>query len=70
MGPLINAAALARVEQKVAKAVQEGARVAIGGKAVEGEGYFYPPTLLLDVRQEMSIMHEENLRPGSAGGGL
>ena len=31
----------------------------LGGKAVEGKGYFYPPTLLLDVRQEMSIMHEE-----------
>lgn len=35
MGPLINAAALERVEQKVARAVEEGARVALGGKAVE-----------------------------------
>lgn len=35
MGPLINAAALERVEQKVARAVEEGARVAFGGKAVE-----------------------------------
>ncbi|EFZ6793959.1 aldehyde dehydrogenase family protein, partial [Shigella sonnei] len=58
MGPLINAAALERVEQKVARAVEEGARVALGGKAVEGKGYYYPPTLLLDVRQDMSIMHE------------
>lgn len=63
MGPLINAAALARVEQKVAKAVQEGARVVLGGKAVEGKGYYYPPTLLLDVRQEMAIMHEETFGP-------
>ena len=46
MGPLINAAALERVEQKV-----------------EGKGYYYPPTLLLDVRQEMSIMHEETFGP-------
>lgn len=37
MGPLINAAALERVEQKVARAVEEGARVALGGKAVEGK---------------------------------
>ncbi len=36
MGPLINAAALERVEQKVARAVEEGARVAFGGKAVRG----------------------------------
>ena len=52
-----------RVEQKVARAVQEGARVALGGKAVEGKGYYYPPTLLLDVRQEMTIMHEETFGP-------
>ncbi|MFH7825849.1 aldehyde dehydrogenase [Kluyvera chengduensis] len=63
MGPLINAAALERVEQKVAKAISQGARVVLGGKAVEGAGYFYPPTLLLDVRQEMSIMHEETFGP-------
>ena len=63
MGPLINAAALERVKQKVARAVQEGARVALGGKAVEGKGYYYPPTLLLDVRQEMTIMHEETFGP-------
>ncbi|WP_110810616.1 aldehyde dehydrogenase [Cronobacter sakazakii] len=63
MGPLINAAALARVKEKVACAVSEGATVALGGKAVEGKGYFYPPTLLVDVRQEMSIMHEETFGP-------
>ncbi|MEE9653490.1 aldehyde dehydrogenase [Kluyvera ascorbata] len=63
MGPLINASALERVEQKVAKAVSQGARVVLGGKAVDGAGYFYPPTLLLDVRQEMSIMHEETFGP-------
>ena len=63
MGPLINAAALERVEQKVAKAVSEGAKVVFGGKAVEGKGYFYPPTLLVDVNQQMSIMHEETFGP-------
>ncbi|WP_200550893.1 aldehyde dehydrogenase [Kosakonia sp. LAM2021] len=63
MGPLINAAALQRVEEKVERAVSEGARVVLGGKAVTGKGYFYPPTLLLDVRQEMAIMHEETFGP-------
>jgi lactaldehyde dehydrogenase/glycolaldehyde dehydrogenase len=63
MGPLINAAALQRVEEKVARAVAEGARVALGGEKVEGKGYFYPPTLLLDVHQEMAIMHEETFGP-------
>ena len=34
-----------------------------GGKAVAGKGYYYPPTLLLDVRQDMAIMHEETFGP-------
>jgi len=63
MGPLINAAALQRVEEKVARAVTEGARIALGGEKVDGKGYFYPPTLLLDVQQEMAIMHEETFGP-------
>ena len=63
MGPLINAAARERVEQKVAKALAQGARLALGGNAVAGRGYFYPPTLLLDVRQEMDIIHEETFGP-------
>lgn len=63
MGPLINAAALARVEEKVARALEQGATLVLGGKATEGNGYFYPPTLLVDVRQEMSIMHEETFGP-------
>ncbi|MDH2913159.1 aldehyde dehydrogenase [Kosakonia sp. HypNH10] len=63
MGPLINAAALQRVEEKVAHAVAEGARVVLGGEKVAEKGYFYPPTLLLDVKQEMAIMHEETFGP-------
>ncbi|CDL08924.1 Aldehyde dehydrogenase A / Glycolaldehyde dehydrogenase [Klebsiella pneumoniae IS43] len=43
--------------------------MALGGQPLEGKGYFYPPTLLLDVRQEMDIIHEEP-RSGAAGGGL
>ncbi|MFT3144808.1 aldehyde dehydrogenase [Klebsiella pneumoniae] len=63
LGPLINAAARDQVAGKVAKAVAQGARVALGGQPLEGKGYFYPPTLLLDVRQEMDIIHEETFGP-------
>ncbi|MBN3230138.1 aldehyde dehydrogenase [Pectobacterium brasiliense] len=63
MGPLISAAALQRVEDKVAKAVSQGAKVLLGGQRESGAGYFYPPTLLVDVKQDMPIMHEEVFGP-------
>ncbi|MGI8474269.1 aldehyde dehydrogenase [Pectobacterium brasiliense] len=63
MGPLISAAALQRVEDKVAKAVSQGAKVLLGGQRESGTGYFYPPTLLVDVKQDMPIMHEEVFGP-------
>jgi len=63
MGPLISAAALQRVEDKVATAVSQGAKVLLGGKRSEGPGFFYPPTLLVDVQQNMPIMHEEVFGP-------
>ncbi|KFF64086.1 aldehyde dehydrogenase [Pectobacterium brasiliense] len=63
MGPLISAAALQRVEDKVAKAVSQGAKVLLGGQRESGTGYFYPPTLLVDVKQSMPIMHEEVFGP-------
>ncbi|CAI0695563.1 aldehyde dehydrogenase [Serratia ficaria] len=63
MGPLISAAALQRVEDKVAHAVSQGAELVLGGKREPGTGYFFPPTLLTRVRQDMAIMHEEVFGP-------
>ncbi|MCS6037762.1 hypothetical protein LNQ52_26465 [Klebsiella pneumoniae subsp. pneumoniae] len=56
--PLINAAARDTVAGKVASAVAQGRgwRWAVG--AAGGQRRFDPPTLLLDVRQEMDIIHE------------
>jgi len=63
MGPLINAAALQRVEQKVANAVAAGATVGLGGKRVGAQGVFIEPPLITGVRQEMEIMQEEIFGP-------
>ncbi|PQK79952.1 aldehyde dehydrogenase [Pantoea ananatis] len=63
MGPLITAAALARVEQKVARAVEEGGRVVLGGKRAGREGFYFEPTIITGVRQEMEIMREEIFGP-------
>lgn len=63
MGPLISGAALKRVEDKVAKAVSQGAKVLLGGKRHGDKGFFYQPTVLVDVKQDMPIMHEEVFGP-------
>lgn len=63
MGPLITAAALGRVEQKVAKAVEQGGNVILGGKRVGEQGFYFAPTIITGVRQEMEIMREEIFGP-------
>lgn len=63
MGPLISAAALQRVEHKVADAVAAGAKVVTGGKRSGSTGFFFEPTLLINVAQQMNIMQEETFGP-------
>ncbi|HEY8718867.1 aldehyde dehydrogenase family protein, partial [Pengzhenrongella sp.] len=52
VGPLIEKAAVDRVEQVVAEALDGGARVTIGGDRPTGAGFFYPPTVLTGVDPE------------------
>ncbi len=63
MGPLVEARALESVEAKVAKAIEQGAKVLCGGHRVGDKGYFYAATLLDDCRQDMDIAHEETFGP-------
>jgi len=51
------------VEEHVLDAVQRGARVLTGGAVPEGPGWFYPPTVLVDVDHTMRIMREETFGP-------
>ncbi|MCC6868159.1 MAG: NAD-dependent succinate-semialdehyde dehydrogenase [Burkholderiales bacterium] len=62
-GPLINAQALAKVEDHVADAKSRGAAVALGGKRSELGGNFYEPTILTGVTHEMKIFAEETFGP-------
>lgn len=63
MGPLISADALLRVEQKVALAVEQGAKIVTGGKRSGQRGFFFEPTLLTNVSQKMAIVQEETFGP-------
>lgn len=62
-GPLINAAALAKVEEHIADALARGARLLIGGHRHALGGHFFEPTLLGDVPPAARIFHEETFGP-------
>ncbi|HZV39239.1 MAG TPA: NAD-dependent succinate-semialdehyde dehydrogenase [Pseudoxanthomonas sp.] len=62
-GPLIDAKALAKVEEHVADAQAKGARIALGGHRHALGGTFYEPTVLLDVDSGMRLAQEETFGP-------
>ncbi|MCA3749064.1 MAG: NAD-dependent succinate-semialdehyde dehydrogenase [Rubrobacter sp.] len=67
VGPLIEPAAVEKVERHVEDAREKGARVVLGGERVEnGKGNFYAPTVLLDVDDTMLVAREETFGPVAA----
>jgi succinate-semialdehyde dehydrogenase/glutarate-semialdehyde dehydrogenase len=65
-GPLINEAALAKVQTHVADAVSHGAKILTGGKPHALGGTFYEPTVLADAKPSMLIAGEETFGPVAA----
>jgi succinate-semialdehyde dehydrogenase/glutarate-semialdehyde dehydrogenase len=63
LGPLTTKGQRDIVIEHVADAVAKGARVLTGGDVPDGDGFFYPPTVLADVTDEMVMMHEETFGP-------
>ncbi len=62
-GPLINAAAVLKVEQHIADAVKRGATIVTGGKRHALGGNFFEPTLLANVPHDALIFSEETFGP-------
>jgi len=62
-GPLIDAAALAKVEEHIADATAQGARVVTGGKRHALGGTFFEPTVLTGVTAAMKVFREETFGP-------
>jgi succinate-semialdehyde dehydrogenase/glutarate-semialdehyde dehydrogenase len=62
-GPLINKAAVEKVEEHVADALKHGARVVVGGKRHALGGNFYEPTVLANVTRQMLVAREETFGP-------
>ncbi|GHO65976.1 succinate-semialdehyde dehydrogenase [Ktedonobacter sp. SOSP1-52] len=66
MGPLARADLLENLEQQVRKSLEMGARLLLGGKRLEGKGYFYAPTIVTGVTPEMPLFREETFGPVAA----
>ncbi|MFC6671241.1 NAD-dependent succinate-semialdehyde dehydrogenase [Marinobacterium aestuariivivens] len=65
-GPLINQAALDKVEEHVADAVKLGGKLLCGGKRHTLGGTFYEPTVIADANPQMRLASEETFGPVAA----
>jgi succinate-semialdehyde dehydrogenase/glutarate-semialdehyde dehydrogenase len=62
-GPLIDAAAVSKVEEHIADAVSKGAAISAGGKPHSLGGTFFEPTVLTGVTSDMAVAREETFGP-------
>lgn len=65
-GPLINQAAVDKVEEHVKDAIAKGAKVETGGRRLEGPGFFFYPTVLSGVKVNMQVATDETFGPLAA----
>jgi len=63
IGPLTRKQQVEFIEGQVRDAVAKGAKVLTGGKRIESKGYFFEPTVLVDVTHNMAVMREESFGP-------
>jgi succinate-semialdehyde dehydrogenase / glutarate-semialdehyde dehydrogenase len=63
VGPLIDDEQRRKVAELVEDATSRGAKALVGGRAVDGAGYFYEPTVLGDVPDDARVLDEEIFGP-------
>jgi acyl-CoA reductase-like NAD-dependent aldehyde dehydrogenase len=66
IGPIARGDLRKTLEEQVRGSLKMGARVLLGGKPLEGKGYFYAPTIVTDVTPEMPMFREETFGPAAA----
>jgi len=62
-GPLARQEQIGFLKAQIEDALAKGARVICGGKAIEGKGYYFEPTVLTQVNHQMTLMKEESFGP-------
>jgi alpha-ketoglutaric semialdehyde dehydrogenase len=66
IGPVINETAVEKIHSYTGIGKDEGAKLLTGGERVEGQGYYYRPTVFADVDPHMRIAQEEIFGPTTA----
>ena len=66
IGPVAREDLRAELDRQVRTSVKMGARIVLGGKPIEGKGYFYEPTIISDVTPDMPVFREETFGPAAA----
>jgi acyl-CoA reductase-like NAD-dependent aldehyde dehydrogenase len=66
VGPMARGDLRDTLEQQVKASLKMGARVLLGGKPMQGKGYFYEPTILTNVTPDMPVFREETFGPVAA----
>ncbi|MBL1422189.1 MAG: NAD-dependent succinate-semialdehyde dehydrogenase [Alphaproteobacteria bacterium] len=62
-GPLINQAAVDKIEQHIEDAISKGAKLVLGGKRHALGGTYFEPTILTEVNKDMMVTGEETFGP-------
>jgi len=63
MGPLARVDLRDKLHEQVERSIAKGARCIMGGNIPSGKGYFYPATILLDIKEDSPAFHEELFGP-------
>jgi succinate-semialdehyde dehydrogenase/glutarate-semialdehyde dehydrogenase len=66
VGPLARGDLVTELERQVRESVAQGARAAVGGSRIDGRGYYFQPTVLVDVTRDMPVFREETFGPVAA----
>jgi len=63
IGPLVNHEQLSQIEEQVKDAISKGAKIKTGGERLKRRGYFYKPTVIINVNDNMKVVNDEVFGP-------
>jgi succinate-semialdehyde dehydrogenase/glutarate-semialdehyde dehydrogenase len=63
MGPMVSAKQMEKLQEQISKTLSMGAEVLLEGGPVEGDGFFYMPTVLSHVKENAPVLTEETFGP-------